>query len=186
MVEHASALLYAALLVVLLVTPGCGREGELEDDDDASDDDDSGAVSDDDDATEDPCASPGPPYTVTLAGGTDQTLVFDTFECTDYNGDNWNLSYTNSDQWLMRLVVGPLVSDEAITHSIDITLIDQAQQESIYGGRTADGHVASATAIAYDGSPPCGEWTTEPLADRSAGGGPAVTLSVQPIPFRCD
>ena len=181
MLRFPALSLYAALALALLC--GCPTDGPLDDDDDAVDDDDSAAVDDDD--TLPSCEAPAPPYTMQLTGGLNQTITLDSVTCSDYGGDSWRVTYDGAPGWVVRLTTGPLISDEAITQGVSITLLDNTQQDVIYAGVVQMGHVASVTAEAYDGGPPCGTWLTDPLPATSAGGGAAITIAPQPIPFVC-
>ena len=92
---------------------------------------------------------------------------------------------SNSDEWLLRVVAGPVVAGEAISESIDITLVQQIPDGAIYAARSDEGHVASLTVEGYIGEAPCGTWTTESLPDTSASGGASVDIGPQPLAFRC-
>ena len=137
------------------------------------------------DAVAGECTSPGPPYEVEIAGDQNTTLTFDTIECSDFGADTWSISYTNSgNQWLLRVVAGPMEDGVQLNAGISISLIDASQQDVIFAGNTVQGHTASLTPEGYIGEPPCGTWTTEPLLATSSTGG-SQALSPQPIPFLC-
>ena len=187
------------LAALSFLCTGCPPSDDDRDDDDSLDDDDSSVADDDtaadDDDTSSSCDAAGPPYTFELqisgAEGGDSTeqVVFDGFACTDYNGDEWSISYSNASGWQLRVVAGPLAEGEVLDGTIapskiDITLQNNSLQ-AVFSGRLSLGHVSSIEVQRYQ-SPagPCGWLTTEPLQAPSAGGG-SVTISPQPIPFNC-
>ena len=132
-----------------------------------------------------PTLSTSAPLLLEITGDQDITLSFDSLECEDYGADTWAMSYTDSgSQWLLRVVAGPMVDGVELTSGISISLLDAAQQESIYSGNTVQDHSASLTPEAYTGDPPCGAWTTATLEATSSSGGSQTIIS-QPIPFRC-
>ena len=156
--------LFCPLLILVLVALGCPPMDDRLDDADSSDDDDS-------------------------AAGATESLDFDALVCTDYNGDEWSISYSNASGWQLRVVAGPLVEGETLDgddspSKIDITLQNNSLQ-AVYSGRLSMGHPSSIDVQRYQ-SPagPCGWWSTEPLQAPSAGGG-SVAISPQPIPFNC-
>ena len=191
--------LLCPLLCLMLVFVGCPPADDRLDDDDSGDDDDSAAgdddtTSDDDDAVS-LCDAPASPYTfelvITDSAGVNSTesLDFDGLACTDYNGDEWSISYSNSSGWQLRVVAGPLVEGETLdgdvtSSKIDITLQNNSLQ-AVYSGRLSMGHSSSIEVQRYQ-SPagPCGWLSTEPLQAPSADGG-SVAVGPQPIPFNC-
>ncbi|MBJ93040.1 MAG: hypothetical protein CMP23_01045 [Rickettsiales bacterium] len=190
-------------LLSLLLLSGCGPDERVLDDDDdsaVSDDDDSAAADDDDSPSDDDdagggCAAYGPPYTFELelvsseGESSTESVAFDGLSCTDYNGDEWSISYSNVDGWQLRVVAGPLaqgqtLSAEVANAKIDITLQNNSQQ-AVYSGRLSMGHLSSLEVQRYQGPEgPCGWLTTEPLPAPSAGGG-SVAIGPQPLPFDC-
>jgi len=184
----------SVLLASLVLAAGCPPSTDDDDDDSVSDDDDSAqgdddTAGDDDDDTAGACDAPSGPYSIDFAGEYSGTFLFDDFSCTDYNGDEWSLSYINSSGWQLRVVAGPLVEGETLgpdsePAKIDITLQNNAKQ-AVYSGRLSLGHVASVQVQRYQ-SPagPCGFITSEAL-EAPGGGGGSITLSPQPIPFNC-
>ena len=192
--------LFCPLLILVLVALGCPPMDDRLDDDDSSDDDDSAAGDDDDTASDDDdaassCDAPAPPYTLELLTtdgegvSSTESLDFDALVCTDYNGDEWSISYSNASGWQLRVVAGPLVEGETLDgddspSKIDITLQNNSLQ-AVYSGRLSMGHPSSIDVQRYQ-SPagPCGWLSTEPLQAPSASGG-SVAISPQPIPFNC-
>ena len=185
-------LLSTALLVCVGCAPADPDPGD-DDDDTAGDDDDSSAGDDDtagdDDDDVSGCDAPGPPYTIEFGGDYTGSFEFDTFACTDYNGDEWSLSFGNSAGWQLRVVAGPLAEGETLgpdsdPAKIDITLQNNSKS-AVYSGRMSLGHVASIEVQRYQ-SPggPCGYLSTEPLASPGGSGG-SISLSPQPLPFNC-
>ncbi len=182
------------LLGGLLLVAGCPPADVYPDDDDdiVSDDDDSAAGDDDTDGDDDTaaaCDAPGAPYSIDFTGDYSGNFVFDTFACTDYNGDEWSLSFTNSAGWQLRVVAGPLAEGETLgpgsdPAKIDITLQNNSKQ-AVYSGRLSLGHQASIEVQRYQGpAGPCGFITSEALQAPGDGGG-SISLSPQPIPFNC-
>jgi len=179
-------------LICLLSSLGCVPTEEPGDDDTADDDDsaagDDDTAGDDDDAASN-CEAPGPPYTIEFSGDYSGVFVFDDFACTDYNGDEWSLSYVNASGWQLRVVAGPLVEGETLSPEsdpakIDITLQNNSKQ-AVYSGRLSFGHVASIDVQRYQSpSGPCGYLSTEPLLSPGGSGG-SISLGPQPLPFNC-
>ena len=217
MATRAQHSLGTVILLLLIVGVGCPpSEDDL--DDDTSDDDDSigdgcacsnsnfltqsacesaghtWSCGDDDDSQGDDdaasnCTAPAPPYTFEFSGDHSGTFVFDDFSCTDYNGDEWSVSYVNSGGWQLRMVAGPLAEGESLgpgtdPAKIDITLQNNSKQ-AVYSGGLSLGHVASVEVERYQSpSGPCGWLTTDPLLSPGAEGG-SVSITPQPIPFNC-
>ncbi|HCP45256.1 MAG TPA: hypothetical protein DIU15_04410 [Deltaproteobacteria bacterium] len=214
----ALALLACAALPV--AWSGCAPEESYED---PAGDDDSAAVDDEDpdeDDQPDPlaCAGGTLPATFTFSGDFEGDFAgehaFDSFECTDQNGDSWLLRYTNADGWQFRISAGPLVAGETLTSGIDITLQNNGLGASAsFSGRTSLGHSASLEVEQYvsdacipctidehcgeggqcgednccigkDPVAPCVLLTTDPLSATAAGGG-TLSISPQPIPIDC-
>ena len=142
------------------------------------------------DAEASECASPdtasaSAPLVLDVSGDQNISLSFDQFECEDYGGDNWKMSWTSSDSdWLLRVVAGPMVDGEVLDSGISITFMDVAAQAAVYSGNTMSGHDATLTPQGYIGSSPCGSFTTAVLPATSSTGA-SMALSPQPIPFRC-
>ncbi len=173
--------LYALLAGFLLA--GCPTPEPEPDDDDSGDDDDSAGSGDDDDGA-DTCSAAAGPYDLELTGGQNMTLAGMEIDCSDFGGDTWQIRITDPN-WVLRITTGPLISGEPISQGVSLTLLEQGNIDHTYAGNVATGHVAAVTAEAYDGGPPCGTWTSDPLPNTSAAGGADVTLGPQPFPFRC-
>lgn len=157
-------------------------DDDVADDDSATADDDTSG--DDDDSTPDGCTQAPGPYTLTLAGGLGGDFVFTLDQCSALGADSWRISYSEPGGSLLRVTTGSLAAGQVFTTDLSISLV-QGNTYS-YAGRTQTGHIASVSVETYDeGGTPCGSWTTDPLEDNTQAQGPAVTLSPQPIPFRC-
>lgn len=217
--SRTSSLVLALATLALLPAAwlGCAPD---ENDGDSGDDD--SAPADDGDATEDDdvvplaCAEGGTPATFTFEGDFEGDFAgehsFDTFSCTDQNGDNWLFSYTNSEGWQFRISAGPLVAGETLSAGIDITLQNNGLGAS-FSGRSSLGHVATVEVEQYvsdacipctiddhcgeggecgedncciskDPVSPCLLLNSEPLVASAAGGG-TLSISPQPIPIDC-
>jgi hypothetical protein len=190
MATRSQPFLGALTLLLLFVAVGCPPVQETRDDD-TIDDDDSAADDDSqgDDDTGATCSAPPPPYTFEFTGNHSGTFVFDDFACTDYNGDEWSLSYLNSSGWHLRVVAGPLAEGESLgpgtdPAKIDITLQNNSKQ-AVYSGRLSLGHVANIEVQRYQSpSGPCGWLTTDALQSSGPTAG-SVSITPQPIPFNC-
>jgi hypothetical protein len=179
------ALVSSVLAASLLAACPSGRDddedGETPGDDDGADDDSAG--DDDDGSPADLCDEPGPPYSLQISGSMSAPVTFGTLTCTDYNGDEWSLSYGSDSGWILRVVAGPLAQGQELGSGIEISLLNNGKM-AIFSGITDDGHVAAVTPERYEPpAAPCGTWTTATLV--SPGDDGSVDLGPQPIPFRC-
>lgn len=186
MISARSSLL--SFLGIVLISSACEPDpGPVDDDDSAAGDDDDSAVGDDDDTGSACDAVPGMPVTMTFAGAHSGDFTFDTLACEDYNGDVWNMTYTDStgaNPWRVRVQAGPLpTAGEMVGGNMVITLLNNSESPTItVSGMTQQGHVAAVDVVDYQApAAPCLWWTTEPVGTA----GNEVTVSPQPMPLRC-
>ena len=181
-----------ALLFVLLAGLGC-PSASTDDDDDASEDDDDCAADDDDATGDDDDTSPtfpvSPlPFSLTLSGGTNETITIDTFgSCQNYNGSSAFRQQWSGGGWVVRVsVVGTYAGAGTYddTMGASVTLLRNVANGEFFQAGTAQGHTVSAVMEGDDTVVAWGSATVSGMTDTAAAGG-VVTLNPPSIPIWC-